>query len=153
MGVFSFLKRGSGPRRVFVISLDGVPHSFLARHLPEGAFPNLARLFADGDLRRMTTAQPPVSPVVWASYATGMNPGRHGVYGLVERRPGGYDMFLPGSHDLAAPPMWDVLGSAGSVVPGLRATMAISSHSLIVPMKMPASTSRESLIWGFDGRL
>ena len=87
MGFFPLFKRSSGPRRVFVISLDGVPHSFLARHIPEGAFPNLARLFADGDLRRMATVQPPVSSVVWASYATGMNPGRHGVYGLVERRP------------------------------------------------------------------
>jgi predicted AlkP superfamily phosphohydrolase/phosphomutase len=113
MGAFSFFKRGSGPRRVFVISLDGVPHSFLARHLPEGAFPNLARLFADGELRRMSTVLPPVSPVVWASYATGMNPGRHGVYGLVERRPHGYDIFLPGSADLVAPTLWDLLGSAG----------------------------------------
>jgi predicted AlkP superfamily phosphohydrolase/phosphomutase len=113
MGLFSKFRRGGGARRVFVISLDGVPHSFLARHLPEGAFPNLARLFAAGELRRMSTAQPAVSAVVWASYATGMNPGRHGVYGLVERRPDTYDVFLPGSHDLAAPSLWDVLGSAG----------------------------------------
>jgi predicted AlkP superfamily phosphohydrolase/phosphomutase len=113
MKLLPWFKRGSGPRRVFVISLDGVPHSFLARHLPEGAFPNLARLLADGDLRRMSTVQPPVSPVVWASYATGMNPGRHGVYGLVERRPHAYDIFLPGSNDLAVPTLWDVLGSAG----------------------------------------
>jgi len=56
---------------------------------------------------------PPVSSVVWATYATGMNPGRHGVFGLVERRPGNYGIFLPGSHDLTAPTIWDVLGSAG----------------------------------------
>ena len=113
MAFFAKFKRNPGPRRVFVISLDGVPHSFLARHLPEGAFPNLARLFADGELRRMSTAQPAVSSVVWASYATGMNPGRHGVYGLVERRPETYDLFLPGSRDLAVPSLWDILGSAG----------------------------------------
>jgi len=113
MGFFPLFRRRSGSGRVFVISLDGVPHSFLARHIPEGAFPNLARLFADGELRRMATVQPPVSSVVWASYATGMNPGRHGVYGLIERRPDCYDVFLPGSHDLAAPTLWDVLGSAG----------------------------------------
>jgi len=111
MGLFSFSRRASG--RVFVLSLDGVPHSFLTRHIPEGAFPNLARLFADGDLRPMATVQPPVSSVVWASYATGMNPGRHGVYGLVERRPGGYDAFLPGSGDLAAPTLWEALGREG----------------------------------------
>jgi predicted AlkP superfamily phosphohydrolase/phosphomutase len=113
MGLFTSSGRSAGAGRVFVLSLDGVSHSFLARHLPEGAFPNLARLFAGGDLRRMVTAQPPVSSVVWASYATGMNPGRHGVYGLIERRPGGYDAFLPGSGDLAAPALWEALGREG----------------------------------------
>ena len=113
MGLFSFSRRASGSGRVFVLSLDGVPHSFLTRHIPEGAFPNLARLFAEGDLRPMATVPPPVSSVVWASYATGMNPGRHGVYGLVERRPGGYDAFLPGSGDLAAPTLWEALGREG----------------------------------------
>jgi predicted AlkP superfamily phosphohydrolase/phosphomutase len=113
MGLFGFGRRAAGSGRVFVLSLDGVPHSFLARHIPEGAFPNLARLFADGELRRMDTARPPVSSVVWTSFATGMNPGRHGVYGVVERRPGGYEPFLPGSGDVAAPTLWDALGRAG----------------------------------------
>jgi predicted AlkP superfamily phosphohydrolase/phosphomutase len=98
---------------VFVLSLDGVPHSFLARHIPEGAFPNLARLFADGELRPMATARPPVSPVIWASFATGMNPGRHGVYGLIERRPGSYEPFLPGSGNVAAPTLWETIVRTG----------------------------------------
>lgn len=113
MGFLRFPRRSVGSGRVFVLSLDGVPHSFLARHIPEGAFPNLARLFADGDLRPMATARPPESSVVWSSFATGMNPGRHGVYGLIERRPGGYEPYLTGSGDLVAPTLWEALGRAG----------------------------------------
>lgn len=113
MAWFPFRSRAVGAGRTFVLSLDGVSHSFLSRHLPEGAFPNLARLFADGELRRMDTVSPPVSTVVWTSYATGMGPGRHGIYGLVERRPGGYELFVPGSADVLAPTLWETLGSAG----------------------------------------
>jgi predicted AlkP superfamily phosphohydrolase/phosphomutase len=113
MGLFSFRGRGPGAGRTFVLSLDGVPHSFLARHLPEGAFPNLARIFAGGDLRPMATTRPPCSSVVWTSYATGVEPGRHGVYGLIERRPGGYDLFVPGSGDVQTPTLWASLSRAG----------------------------------------
>ena len=115
MKLGSLFRRAPGSGRIFVLSLDGVAHSFLARHIPEGAFPNLARLFAEGELRPMATVRPPVASVVWASYATGMNPGRHGIYGLIERRPGGYQPFLPCSGDLAVPPLWDILGSAGRI--------------------------------------
>jgi predicted AlkP superfamily phosphohydrolase/phosphomutase len=116
MGWFSLPRRAPGDARVFVLSLDGVPHSFLARHIPEGAFPNLAALFAEGELRRMETACPPASPVVWSSYMTGMNPGRHGIYGLIERRPGSYELYVPTSMDLTAPALWEVAGRAGRKV-------------------------------------
>ncbi|HEY5998835.1 MAG TPA: alkaline phosphatase family protein [bacterium] len=108
-----------------MLSLDGVGHSFLQRHLPDGAFPNLARLFAGGDLRPMSTAQPPVSTLVWTSYATGTGPGRHGIYGLIERRPASYDLFVPGSGDVLAPTLWDSLGRAGrtSIVVNVPGTM------------------------------
>ena len=113
MGWSPFRARAVGAGRVFVLSLDGVSHSFLSRHVPEGAFPNLAQLFAHGDLRPMATTRPPVSTVVWTSYATGVGPGRHGIYGLIERRPGGYELFVPGSGDVLAPTLWGSLGSAG----------------------------------------
>jgi predicted AlkP superfamily phosphohydrolase/phosphomutase len=113
VGWLPFTRRAAGSGRVCVLSFSGLPHSFLARHLPEGAFPNLARLFGDGELRPLAGARPPVSPVVWGSYATGMNPGRHGVYGLVERRPGSYEPFIPCSGDLAVPTLWESLGRAG----------------------------------------
>jgi len=112
MGWLPFARRGAR-RRVFVLSLEGVPHSLLVRHLPEGAFPSLAGLFAGGDLRRMATVLPPVSPVVWSTYMTGVSPGRHGILGGVDRRPGGYRLFVPTAEDLAAPALWEVLSRAG----------------------------------------
>lgn len=113
MGWFPFTRRSTGGARVFVLSLEGVPHSFLARHLPEGAFPNLDGLFAAGDLRPMSTVFPPVAAVVWSTYMTGRNPGRHGVYGHIERRPDSYDLFVPSAADLAVPTLWEILSRVG----------------------------------------
>ncbi|HWR98680.1 MAG TPA: alkaline phosphatase family protein [Candidatus Methanoperedens sp.] len=136
---FPARSRAPGTGRTFVLSLDGVPHSFLLRHLPEGAFPHLSRLFAEGELRPLATVRPPVSTVVWTSYATGVGPGRHGVYGLIERRPGGYDLFVPGSGDVQAPTLWESLGRAGKTsvvvnVPGTWPPRAVRGV-LIAPAR------------------
>ena len=112
MGWFPFARRGAA-RRDFVLSLEGVGHSFLTRHLPEGAFPALAALFGDGDLRPLPAALPPVSPAVWATYLTGCAPGRHGVWGRVERRPGSYELFRPTSSDVSVPTLLESLSRAG----------------------------------------
>ena len=105
----SLRSRSAGAGRAFVLNLDGraallprPPHSRGGVPAPRAA---LRRRRAAPDRPRRS---PPVSSVVWASYANGMNPGRHGVYGLVERRPGGYEPLLTGSSDLAAPTLWDV---------------------------------------------
>jgi predicted AlkP superfamily phosphohydrolase/phosphomutase len=117
MGFFSRRKDpSSAPARVFVLGLDGVPHSFLIRAFDGGLMPELAALMGLGRLSRMTTVVPTVSSVAWSSYATGKNPGEHGIYGFVDRQAGSYDVFVPTSLDLTGPTLWDVLGAAGRKV-------------------------------------
>ncbi len=115
----SFLSRGSGEkggRRVFVLGLDGVPFSFLAKAFAAGLMPNLGRLAAGSRMSRMTSAIPTVSSVAWATYMTGKNPGKHGIYGFVDRKEGTYDVFVPTAVDLVGPALWDILGAAGRKV-------------------------------------
>jgi predicted AlkP superfamily phosphohydrolase/phosphomutase len=71
-----------------------------------------------------------------------VGPGRHGIYGLVERRPGGYDLFVPESGDVLAPAIWDSLGSAGKTtvvvnVPGTWPPRAVCGV-LIAPARAVA---------------
>jgi predicted AlkP superfamily phosphohydrolase/phosphomutase len=56
---------------------------------------------------------PALTPAAWASIATGKNPGKHGVYDMLWRRPGSYD-FQPtsGSRRLGTP-FWQHLGRQG----------------------------------------
>ena len=113
-----FLGKGASHQesRVFVLGLDGVSYSFAAHAAQSGLMPNLAKLLSEGDLARMNSVIPTVSTVAWANYATGMNPGKHGVFGYVDREPNPFNAYIPTSRDLKAPTIWEMLGRAGKRV-------------------------------------
>ena len=67
-------------RRVIVLGLDGQDPELTERLMDEGALPHFARLRADGAFRRLRTTLPAESPVAWASFQTGCNPGKHRIF-------------------------------------------------------------------------
>lgn len=105
--------RPTGGRRVLVVALDGVPHSYVQRLFDAGELPNLKAITDEGELLQMDTAVPNVSSVAWASFMTGMNPGKHNIYGFLDRRPGTRKTYIPTSRDLTAPTLFDVLSRHG----------------------------------------
>src|SRR6185437_9643797 len=72
-------------KQVVILGIDGMDPGFLERHWD--ALPNMNRLRHAGDFRRLQTTTPPQSPVAWSTCITGMDPGGHGIYDFVERRP------------------------------------------------------------------
>ena len=97
-------------KRLFVLSLDGVPFSFLRAGIAAGRFPNIAGL---GTPVRMDSVLPPISSVAWASFSTGVNPGGHGIFGFVDRDPRTMAFKLPSARDLLVPTLWTRLNAAG----------------------------------------
>ncbi len=67
-------------RRVIVLGLDGQDPDLTERFMNEGVLPHFARLCADGAFRRLRTTLPAESPVAWASFQTGCNPGKHRIF-------------------------------------------------------------------------
>jgi hypothetical protein len=88
---FRYLKRGGWRRRkalakrVVVLGLDGLEPTRVERLIAEGRLPHLQALAREGCYRRLGTTLPPLSPVAWSSFSTGVNPGKHGIFGFVER--------------------------------------------------------------------
>jgi predicted AlkP superfamily phosphohydrolase/phosphomutase len=80
--------------RVLVIGLDGVPWSLIRDWAAAGHLPNLARLIAGGASGPLESTMPPTSGPAWSSFATGMNPGKTGIYDFLYRRSGSY-VFPP----------------------------------------------------------
>src|SRR6185503_20933385 len=78
--------------RVFVMGFDGMDPMLTSRFMAEGKLPNLQKLAASGTYRTLGTTQPSESPVAWASFATGVNPGKHNIYDFLVRD---LDTYMP----------------------------------------------------------
>src|SRR5436309_4936813 len=95
--------------------------------LARAELPNLAKIRAGGNYTRLKTTYPAQTPVAWSSFATGTNPGGHGVFDFLRRDPSTYlpdpalnryesrGAFLPprAVNLRRGVPVWDLLSAAG----------------------------------------
>ncbi len=72
--------RRSRVRRVVILGLDGMDHGLSEKMLDEGKLPNLAALRDEGCFRPLGSTVPPISPVAWSTFQTGVNPGKHNIF-------------------------------------------------------------------------
>lgn len=92
-----------------------------------GSLPNFRKLRDAGSYKRLATTAPAQTPVAWSTFATGANPGVHGIFDFLHRDPRHYrpDLALTRYERRSAllPPqainlrsgttMWEVLANAG----------------------------------------
>ncbi len=67
-------------KRIVVLGLDGLDHGLTTRLIEQGKMPNLARLRDIGSFQSLASTLPPISPVAWSSFQTGVNPGKHNIF-------------------------------------------------------------------------
>lgn len=154
LGFPSILRAGSlkGTPKVAVVGADGMDPTLLHQYAAAGLLPNCKRLLDAGGFRKLRTTMPPQSPVAWATFVSGMDPGGHGIYDFITRDPetltpelstasttpprnsidiGKYTIPLSSSKlELArqGPALWDVLQEAG-----------VPSFALRAPVNYPPS--------------
>ncbi len=130
--------RGAAKPRVAVLGLDGVGAPLVETLTDAGVMPRLAALRRAGTFARMTSTLPTISNVSWTSFMTGVNPGRHGVYGFTDVARDRYATTFPSFHAVRAPTLWDALGAAGK-----------TSVVLNVPGTYPAKDIVGTMVSGF----
>lgn len=81
-------------QRVIVLGIDGFDHRVTSDLLAAGRLPNLAKLAAQGGFRPLATSTPPLSPVAWSTFITGLDPGEHGIFDFIHREPETLESFL-----------------------------------------------------------
>jgi predicted AlkP superfamily phosphohydrolase/phosphomutase len=104
--------KGKAPK-VFVLGLDGTPYSLVTRMIREGRLPNFARIVKGGSLLRINSVVPTVSPVAWACFMTGKNPGKHNIFGFVERTLEPFQTRIISADMLRGDTLWDLLNCDG----------------------------------------
>jgi predicted AlkP superfamily phosphohydrolase/phosphomutase len=76
--------------QVVVLGFDGADPDLAAQWMKEGKLPNLQKLAENGSFKPLGTTNPPESPVAWATFATGLNPGGTGIFDFLKRDPKTY---------------------------------------------------------------
>jgi predicted AlkP superfamily phosphohydrolase/phosphomutase len=107
----NFLKRifgrGNAFALIFILGLDGMGFSQLKRL--SAHMPTLKRILASGAVARLASPLPAQAQVAWASFATGQNPGKHGIFGLIERSPNPFATYIINALELKSPTVWEIL--------------------------------------------
>lgn len=124
-------------RRVLVIGLDGATFNVIKPLIAQGRLPTLARLMREGAHVPLRSTIQPSSEQAWASFMTGVQNGKHGVFSFVRRRPGSYEFEYISGRNVRAPALWDILSDRG------RPTITIN-----VPMTYPPHPVKGVLIGG-----
>ena len=75
--------------KTLVIGWDAADWKFLSPLMDQGLMPNLKKLVEGGVSGKLSTIDPPLSPTLWTSIATGKRPYKHGIHGFTEPTPDG----------------------------------------------------------------
>ena len=88
--LFRFIRRRNAYgkakfKRAVILGFDGMDPELADRFMNEGRLPNLSKLRAHGTFSKLRTTFPPISPVAWSTFMTGVNPGKHNIYDFLAR--------------------------------------------------------------------
>jgi len=100
--------------RVLAIGIDGGTFDVIRPWSEAGDLPTLARLMQEGVHSPLESTLPPVTSPAWPTFATGVNPGKHGVFDFI--RPMGGQFELVNATSIRTPTIWQILSEAGRKV-------------------------------------
>lgn len=94
--------------RAAVIGLDGAAWHLLDPMIEQGVMPRLCALRERGASGALRSTVPTYTPPAWTAAATGVNPGRHGIYGFIQGNAQSEKHELVHSGRIRAPTIWEI---------------------------------------------
>lgn len=99
--------------KTVVFGLDGACWDLVQPWLDDGRLPTLTDVIERGGRAPLESCVPATTPPAWTSLTTGMNPGKHGVFGFYERQRDTYEVSPVSDRSVHARRLWDYLSEAG----------------------------------------
>ena len=136
-------------QKLVILGFDGMDPDLVERYAAQGKLPNIQKLMDQGGLHRLETTHSPESPTAWASFATGVNAGKHNIYdflvrdtrtylpdlGMVKREP---PRFIFNYIPVAAPKLTSLRGGTSFWLTAGEG--GVRSSILTVPVTFPPET-------------
>ncbi|MFO8080688.1 MAG: alkaline phosphatase family protein [Armatimonadota bacterium] len=123
---------------LLLIGVDGATPELIERLTSTGHMPNLRALMRHGIYGRLQSSVNCDPCSAWSSILTGVEPGKHGVWGLRNLRPESYQWRPANSRMLRAPTLPQMLTERGQ-----------DTGTLFVPMTFPAREAEYTTISGW----
>lgn len=127
------------PAKIFIFGIDGATFDVVLPMVESGRLPNLGRLLREGTCGPLRSTIHPITPAAWSSFATGKNPGKHGVFDFSSPVRRTYGFKLNNATDRRCDTVWRLLSRQGK-------RMAVVN----VPFTYPPEEVNGFMISGFD---
>jgi len=101
--------------KLIVIGIDGATWDLMDPWLLQGELPHIASVIGDGCRSELRSVVPPITGCAWPTIMTGVNPGRHGMFGFASYE----DDYIPrpvSNRSRRAPALWEMLNYYGLTV-------------------------------------
>jgi predicted AlkP superfamily phosphohydrolase/phosphomutase len=99
--------------RILIVGLDGATFDLLGPWMERGELPRLKGLLERSSHGRLLSTIPPISPPAWASFMTGVNPGKHGIYDFIAFKDHSFEKVLLNATHIRSRRFWDLAGRHG----------------------------------------
>lgn len=99
--------------KVLLIGWDAADWKMIHPLLDKGMMPNLEKMINEGVMGNLETLDPPMSPTLWTSIATGKRPYKHGIHGFMEITPDGQEIRPAYITSRKVKAIWNILMQKG----------------------------------------
>jgi predicted AlkP superfamily phosphohydrolase/phosphomutase len=132
--------------KLVVLAVDGLDHSLTDRLISQGRLPNMGALARANGVGRVIATPGAEGSAAWASFLTGVNPGKHGIFDLVVPDPASRRPALSGLVARPSSRWFDRWWTEGSAYAVMRARepfwtplgrTGLRAHALFVPGTFP----------------
>lgn len=100
------------PKKLIVIGLDGATWTLLKPLMEEGVMPNLKKIVDNGVNSRLESTMPAMTGPSWATFATGVNPGKHGVFDFMLPNDSLSNLRVANSKEILVPTIYEMMDRA-----------------------------------------
>jgi len=99
--------------KVLLLGWDAADWKIIGPLLAKGQMPSLKKIIDNGVYGNMSTMNPPYSPMLWSSVATGKTPDKHGVLGFIEVVPNKKVLRPVTANSRKVRAIWNILHNKG----------------------------------------